>query len=248
MSRFIADADRARRERHGLADFESLWDGELDAVEEPNTGRGGWSSVFRLELEGSGYYLKRQSNYLTHTLHHPFGEPSFSREFRNISLYQKLGIPALHAVFYGEKKVNGERRAILMTRALDGWTDLDALLTQWAELSATQRLAILQACGQLARTLHKAGQVHGCFYPKHIFLRQAGNGFDAQLIDLEKNRRLVFGKRDRIKDLEPLLRRAGSWSETEVWSFLQSYVGSGGDPKDWRNRLGARRKHKEARH
>jgi hypothetical protein len=25
---------------------------QLDAVDEPNTGRGGWSSVFRLELEG----------------------------------------------------------------------------------------------------------------------------------------------------------------------------------------------------
>ena len=102
MSHFIAGTDQPLLARHGLADFQSLWDVQLDAVDEPNTGRGGWSSVFRLELEGSGFYLKRQSNYLTHTLHHPFGEPSFSREFRNISRYQKLGIPALQAVFFGE--------------------------------------------------------------------------------------------------------------------------------------------------
>jgi hypothetical protein len=67
---------------------------------------------------------------------------------------------------------------------------------------------ILQACGQLARTLHGAGQVHGCFYPKHIFLQATGDGYDAQLIDLEKTRPLLFGMRDRVKDLEPLLRRA----------------------------------------
>jgi len=247
MSVFIADADRALLERHGLADFDSLWDVELDAVDEPNTGRGGWSSVFRLELEGSGYYLKRQSNYLTRTLHHPLGEPSFSREFRNISLYQKLGIPALHAVFYGDKKVDGERRAILMTRALDGWTDLDTLLQGWAQLSATQRLAILQACGELARTLHQAGQVHGCFYPKHIFLRARADAYLAQLIDLEKTRKSLFGQRDRVKDLEPLLRRAPVWNEAEIREMLGAYLqaDSNGPQVDvWWQRLARRGSHK----
>lgn len=247
MSVFIADADRALLERHGLADFDSLWEVELDAVDEPNTGRGGWSSVFRLELEGSGYYLKRQSNYLTRTLHHPLGEPSFSREFRNISLYQKLGIPALHAVFYGDKKVDGERRAILMTRALDGWTDLDTLLQRWAELSAKQRLAILQACGELARTLHQAGQVHGCFYPKHIFLRARADVYLAQLIDLEKTRKSLFGQRDRVKDLEPLLRRAPVWNEAEIREMLGAYLqaDSNGPQVDaWWQRLAQRGSHK----
>ncbi len=62
--------------------------------------------------------------------------------------------------------------------------------------------AILKACGQLARTLHGAGQVHGCFYPKHIFLRQRREGWEAQLIDLEKTRPLLFGMRDRLRDLD----------------------------------------------
>jgi tRNA A-37 threonylcarbamoyl transferase component Bud32 len=247
MSVFIADADRALLERHGLADFDSLWEVELDAVDEPNTGRGGWSSVFRLELEGSGYYLKRQSNYLTRTLHHPLGEPSFSREFRNISLYQKLGIPALHAVFYGEKKVDGERRAVLMTRALDGWTDLDTLLQDWPTLAAKQRLAILQACGELARTLHQAGQVHGCFYPKHIFLRARADAYLAQLIDLEKTRRSLFGQRDRVKDLEPLLRRAPAWNEAEIRELLGAYLqadSNGPEVDAWWHRLARRGSHK----
>ncbi len=248
MKDFIAAEDRGVLQAHQLDSFDALWALELAAVDEPNTERGGYSSVSRLELDGVAYYLKRQTNYLTRSWLHPFGEPTFARELRNIQRYQTLGIPALRAAFFAERKVEGERRALLLTRALDGWQDLEHWLLDWTARDEKQRLAILRACGELARKLHDAKQMHGCFYPKHIFLRQAGSGFDAQLIDLEKNRRLVFGKRDRIKDLEPLLRRAGSWSETEVWSFLQSYVGSGGDPNDWRNRLGARRKHKEARH
>lgn len=81
MTDYMASADRALLQRHGLDDFEALWALELDAVDEPNTGRGGWSSVYRLELEGKGYYLKRQSDYLTRSLHKPFGEPTFAREF-----------------------------------------------------------------------------------------------------------------------------------------------------------------------
>ena len=127
MTDFMADADRALLERNGLADFDALWAVQLEAVDEPNTSGGGWSSVFRMDLEGQGYYLKRQSNYLTRTLHSPLGEPSFAREFRNIQRYKHIGIPALEAVFFGERKVPGERRAVLMTRALDGWNDLDSL-------------------------------------------------------------------------------------------------------------------------
>lgn len=250
MTDFLAAEDRALLERHGLGDFDALWAKELEAVDEPNTNRGGWSSVFRLELEGRGYYLKRQSNYLTRTLHRPLGEPSFAREFRTISHYRQLGIPALQAVFFGERKVAGEIRAILLTRALDGWNDLDSLLQQWPQLSAAQHAAILQACGLLARRLHAMRQVHGCFYPKHIFLQAIGGGYQAQLIDLEKTRPLLFGQRDRIKDLDPLLRRASVWSDDEVRELLATYLDqpvSSSMVDAWIQRLTVRRSHKETR-
>ncbi|PKH23939.1 lipopolysaccharide kinase [Pseudomonas sp. 43NM1] len=250
MTDFLAAEDRALLERHGLGTFDALWAKELEAVDEPNTAGGGWSSVFRLDLEGQGFYLKRQSNYLTRTLHAPFGEPSFAREFRNISRYQRMGIPALHAVFFGERKVAGEVRAILLTRALDGWDDLDSLLQRWADLSAAQHSAILQACGQLARRLHGVRQVHGCFYPKHIFLRASGDGYEAQLIDLEKTRPLLFGQRDRTKDLEPLVRRSPQWTPSQLRELLASYVEQPVDSPlvdSWLSRLTARRSHKETR-
>jgi hypothetical protein len=250
MTDFLAAEDRALLERHGLGTFDALWAKQLEAVDEPNTGRGGWSSVFRLVLEGHGYYLKRQSNYQMRTLHAPFGEPSFAREFRNISRYEKLGIPALQAAFFGERKVDGEVRAILLTRALDGWDDLDSLLQRWSELSAAQHSAILKACGQLARRLHGARQVHGCFYPKHIFLQATGDGYLAQLIDLEKTRPLLFGQRDRVKDLEPLLRRSPEWSEAQLRELLATYLDQSPDSSlidSWLVRLTARRSHKETR-
>ena len=250
MTDFLAEQDRALLERHGLGTFDALWAKQLEAVDEPNTAGGGWSSVFRLDLEGQGYYLKRQSNYLTRTLHAPFGEPSFAREFRNISRYRKLGIPALQAAFFGERKIDGEVRAILLTRALDGWSDLDSLLERWAQLSAAQHSAILKACGLLARRLHGVRQVHGCFYPKHIFLKAKADGYLAQLIDLEKTRPLLFGKRDRVKDLEPLLRRAPVWSTENVRSLLAAYLDQPADSAlvdAWLQRLSARRSHKGTR-
>jgi len=250
MSDFIADAEQALLERHGLASFDALWAVQLDPVDEPNTARGGYSQVFRLELEGKGFYLKRQRGYLTRTLHHPLGEPTFSREFRNIRRYHQWAIPALQAVYFGQRKLDGDQCAILMTRALDGWTDLDALLADWGSATASRRQSILAACGTLARTLHGAGQVHGCFYPKHIFLRQGANGHQAQLIDLEKTRAALFGRRDRVRDLEPLLRRAPMWQADDIRIFLAAYLNQ--EPasplvQDWLQRLTQRRTHKEGR-
>lgn len=250
MTDFMAAEDKALLERHGLGTFDALWSKQLDAVDEPNTNRGGWSSVFRMDLEGRGFYLKRQSNYLTRTLHRPFGEPSFAREFRNIRRYQALGIPALQAAFFGERKVAGEARAVLLTRALDGWDDLDSLLQQWSQLDDVQQRAIVSACGVLARRLHGVRQMHGCFYPKHIFLQATAGGYRAQLIDLEKTRPLLFGLRDRVKDLEPLLRRAQVWSPEHVRLLLATYLDQ---PQDsalvdtWIGRLNARRSDKESR-
>lgn len=247
MSDFVAAADRAVLESQGLASFDALWALQLEAVDAPNTERGGWSSVYRLELGGSAFYLKRQSNHLTRSLLHPWGEPTFAREFRNIQAYRRLGIPALQAAFFAERRVPGERRAILLTRALDGWRDLEYWLQSWSSTPVATRQAILRACGELAQRLHAAGQMHGCFYPKHIFLKADGEGFAAQLIDLEKTRPLLFGRRDRIKDLEPLLRRASAWSEAEVRELLLAYLGAAGELEGWWQKLGARRRHKETR-
>jgi hypothetical protein len=250
MSDFLAAEDAAVLERHNLATFEALWSLQLEAVDEPNTGRGGWSTVYRLNLEEASYFLKRQCNYLIHDLFHPFGEPTFAREFRNIRRYHALGIPALEAAFYGERRANGERQAILLTRALSDWRDLDSWLAAWPELPEATRHALLAAVGVLARVVHASGRIHGCFYPKHIFLKEEASGFATRLIDLEKTRLLLLGRKDRIKDLEPLLRRAPVWSEAEVGLFLAAYLNVSPESSEvtvWLSKLNIRRRSKEAR-
>jgi hypothetical protein len=244
---FIADQDRGILAAHQLDSFEALWALELEAVDEPNTERGGYSTVSRLVLGEHAYYLKRQTNHLTRSLARPFGEPTFARELRNIQRYQQLGIPALQAAFFAERKATGKHCALLLTRALDGWTDMYELLGQWPQFSAAQQQAIILAVAALAKQLHAAGQLHGCFYPKHIFLREQGEGFSACLIDLEKTRPMRLRRTDRIKDLETLLRRASVWEAAEVQLFLQHYLDEGEDLSLWSQRLGLRQQHKQAR-
>ena len=234
--------------RHQLDSFDALWELKLEAVDHPNTERGGWSSVSRLELDGQTFYLKRQRNHLTRSVLHPLGEPTFAREFRTIQQYEKLGIPALRAAWFGLRRIEGEQRAILVTHALEGWRDLAGWLECWEQVSGDERRAILGACGVLARTLHAAGQMHGCFYPKHIFLRRKGECFDACLIDLEKTRRLWLGRRDRIKDIEPLIRRTRHvWQPNEHMLLLQAYLGSSELARIWYGWLQVRISDKDSR-
>ncbi len=235
-------------QQHQLDSFDALWSLQLKAVDEPNTERGGWSSVAKLALGEQSFYLKRQINHLTRSLQRPLGEPTFAREMRNIQRYQQLGIPALRAAYFSQRKTSGQQQATLITYALEDWHDLNHWQKQWLELSSEQQQGIIQACAKLARTLHSSGQMHGCFYPKHIFLQEQATGFTAQLIDLEKTRPLLLGQRDRVKDLEPLFRRSRHvWGRAQIQLFLQSYLDQPADIPRWLQRLESRRKNKAAR-
>ncbi|MDR6357482.1 hypothetical protein Q3H58_004153 [Pseudomonas psychrotolerans] len=59
---------------------------------------------------------------------------------------------------------------------------------------------------------------------------------------------MLFGRRDRLRDLEPLLRRAPQWREADVARLLASYLQQPLDSavvRDWSQRLAGRRRHKE---
>jgi len=243
---FFAAADQLVLTRHGLADFDALWHWQGEPVDTPNTGRGGVSAVYRLQLDEHAYYLKRQRGHCTRSLRAPLGEPTFAREWRNIQRYQRLGLPTLDVAFFGVRGRGQTARAILLTRALVGFDDLDSFLTNWHGWPEPMRIDIVHACGELARRVHAAGLKHGCFYPKHIFLRETVDGWQTRVIDLEKSRRLLPGQRDRIADLEPLVRRATAWGGG-VREFLAAYLGSDKavDVGPWLARLTRRQRAKE---
>jgi hypothetical protein len=251
MIDFLAPDDRALLQKHGLDSFAALWNVPLTAVDEPNVKDDGWSRVFRLELEGIGFYLKRQSNYFTRSLQHPLGEPTLAREFRNIMRYQRLGIPSLQAAFYGESKVDGKHHAVLLTHALDDWGDLLGVLTDWPQMTAEVRQAIILACAKLIGHLHASGLRHGCLYPKHLFLRLQNGSWKGCLIDLEKTRRLWLSWRDQVRDLEAFLRNVAVWDDAEQELFLKLYLTasrSTGSVALWKDRLLRRRAAKGKSH
>ena len=174
--------------------FEAFWALEEDWFEPPNRRRGGWSGVIRFELPvpagGSvGMFLKRQENHLVRTPHHPLGEPSCTVEMRNLQILQRVGVPSLEPVYFGQRKVAGKRRALLMTRELRGFRPLDEWTAEWQvagwSRSAGVRRRLIAECATMLRRLHRAGLVHNALYPKHIFVRLDEHGdIDLRLIDL----------------------------------------------------------------
>lgn len=235
MKDFIAPECRPLLARHGLDRFSALWALELDAVDAPNTGRGGWSSVSRLELRDEhgkmhAFYLKRQIDHLSRSLLHPLGEATFAREFRNIQRYRKLDIPALQAAYFGQRKIAGKVCALLLTHALDDYRPLDTWMQDWHALSRAQRNALIDAAADLVGRLHSAGQLHNCLYPKHIFIRLPnadGTTPAACLIDLEKTRRTLRGRRSGLRDLDTLNRHSGTLSRSDRLRFLLRYCNIG---------------------
>ncbi|MDR0997311.1 MAG: lipopolysaccharide kinase InaA family protein [Zoogloeaceae bacterium] len=202
----VSPEARALLAAHGLDDFEALWRLDLPLVDLPNTERGGSSRVSRLDVGEAAFYLKRQLNYLTHSLHAPLGEPTFARECRMIARYAAACVPALQMAYYGERRLPEGRAAILLTWALTGWQDFGAWLARWQALPSEKKSALLAAAGHLIARLHAAFLCHGACYPKHLFVRENGNAFKACFIDLEKTRPRFLLCRDRIKDLEQFTR------------------------------------------
>ncbi|MDR2637819.1 MAG: lipopolysaccharide kinase InaA family protein [Zoogloeaceae bacterium] len=248
MNDFVSPLDRPLLDKAGLLAFDVLWNLALTPVDQPNVDRGGWSSVCRLDLPEQGYYLKRQTNHLTRSLAHPFGEPTLAREFRHIRRYAERDVPAMTAAFFGTRRDAEGYHAILLTRALSGWRDLGAWLEDWENLPAGTRQGLVAACGDLARRLHDAGLIHGCFYPRHTFVQEKDGRFTACLIDLEKTRRLWFPRRDRVKDLEQFIRHAPQFSAAEIDMLLGAYLQAspqGAQVARWKKWLQARKIRKE---
>lgn len=227
---FIATDALDTLQRHRLDSFEALWGLNAELVDVPNDDRGGHSSVCRVMLEDANgrpqlFYLKRQSNYLIRHLRRPLGEMTAAREFYNIGRFARLGIPTLEAACYSERRQGGERQALLLTRALDGYLPLDDWFDRWPELEHRQQTALLTAAARLIALLHARSIVHNCLYPKHIFLGQWEDGVGARLIDLEKSRAHIFARWGRVRDLDALNRHSTAPRRTQRLRFILLYLG-----------------------
>jgi hypothetical protein len=221
---------------NGLIGFDALWGLDAQWFEAPNQRRGGWSGVSRCELQlptgGTvALFLKRQENHGTRSLLHPMsGVPTFLREFRRIMSYRQHEIPTLEPVYFGMRGKGRNQRAILATEELTGYVSLEDRVQAWGRNGVpprADRRRILMAVAELLKKMHAHGIRHGCFFPKHVFIRVTPDGsVDARVIDLEKSRRRPLRVMCALRDLYSLSHYSPSvWSRTDRLWFFKQYLG-----------------------
>lgn len=236
MKDFINPRWRSILAHNQLDSFDALWRLEADWFEVPNQRRGGWSGVCRCEFElpeggKVAVFLKRQENHGARSLRHPLsGEPTFLREFKRIMSYRECDVPSLEPVFFGMRGRDKNQRAILVTEELAGFVSLDECVRRWAERgmpSRAERFRVLDAVACLTRKMHASRIRHGCYYPKHVFVRiNADESVEARVIDLEKSRRHPLRVMCALRDLHSLNYYSQSvWSRTDRLRFLEKYLG-----------------------
>jgi hypothetical protein len=217
-----------------LDGFNSLWELQAEWFEPPNERRGGWSGVARIELDlpGGGreaVFLKRQENHTRRTFSNLiFGEPTFAGEIKNILLLSQAGVPTMDPLYYGQRKVDGKWRAILVTRELAGFRSLIELADEWNrgdwKKSIPARRKLITVLATVIRNMHEHKLVHNSLHPKHVFVRLTEGGPpEVALIDLEKMRRTISVKSAMLRDLDSLNRRAYAFGRTDRVRFLTSY-------------------------
>lgn len=196
-------------------DFAGWWAVPGEWVEAPNERRNGWSGMMRYRIGDTVYYVKKQHNHLYHSWRHPLGWPTTDREYANLRRLQALGIGAPEAVFNGVQRNADGLDGVLVTKELQGYTDLAAQ----QGLSAEQRRVLAQTVGALVGRMHRAHLQHSCLYDKHIMVRWAGETPEVALIDLEKLRIPYLPWRAARHDLDQLRRHQRLWDEEE-WAIL----------------------------
>jgi hypothetical protein len=209
---------------NNLNSFDAIWNLKTDWFEEPNIRRGGWSGVVKLGLETPqgkvDIFIKRQENHISKTFFHPFrGIATFQKEFHNILRLNYHKIPTLELIYFGQRNL----QVILITKSLDGYCALDS--TELASLNQVDKRALLLKVATATTAMHQCRFQHNCFYPKHIFVKQADGQWDVRFIDLEKLKRTVLKKQAVIRDLSTLHRHANeNWTIKDRVYFFKAYV------------------------
>lgn len=239
---FHSENERELLAQNGLGSFESLWASEGHFIEEPNYRRGGWSGIILHEIRFKNgqplkIIIKRQENHTFRSLLHPLrGAPTFCREYKNICRLEKKGIPTLESLYYGERKKNGNLQAVLVVRFLDGYRNLDDILTEAGTDENFNLKSVIDPVAGMTAKIHSFRFQHSCLYGKHIFIKTKKNcPADVRLIDLEKMHFGLSRFSIAVHDLGALYRHA-PWPGDSWRLFLQNYLSKAG-MKGKENRL-----------
>jgi len=217
-----------------MTDFDAVWGKQIEWFEAPNTCRGGWSGVGRVELAGKdgsvmATFLKKQKNHKQKTLLHPFrGIPTFEREFDMLRYLTWRGLKTPEVMLFAQGK-DGKFKTTLMTKELSNYISLEFLTSQlFADGRPTlhEQNTLLKAVASYTRRLHDIKVQHRAFYPKHLFIKQIPNALPkVAVIDLEKARINLIPAFRSLMDLAALHRHAEHWSKTRRLYFYLQYLG-----------------------
>lgn len=217
---------------HGLLTWQDWWTRDIQWYEAPNQRRGGWSGVGQLVLQDDDggqttWFVKKQQNHGRRTWRHPLtGEPTFRREWQRLQALSADGIGVPQAVMYAEKHATGTQQAILVTKQLADYQDLDQILQHWSVMTVGERRGLLSALATQLRQFHDYGWVHRALYPKHIFVCRTVVPPQMALIDLEKTRQTRCAWRRARFDLAALQRHTVALSRHERLYFFRVYMGA----------------------
>lgn len=176
--------------RSEIKEFTHWWDMSGEWVEPPNQRRGGMSGVQRIELNGETLYVKRMTHHLFHSWRYPFGRPTIVREIQVLNEMKRAGINVPDIVYGKALKIDGEWRALLVTREMTGFCSI----AEWYQRRKSAPCApethreMLRQVAQAFHRMHRIHRQHGCCYVRHIFVK-TDDTVEAGFLDLEKSRR-----------------------------------------------------------
>jgi hypothetical protein len=228
---FISQPYHALLTRHGLCTPDDFWNLPWDWVETPNRRRNGWSGASRYtfvdtEMGHVSIFVKRQENHTYWSLRHPFrGRPTFFRDFCNIWRLERIGVPTVEPVFYGERRGSGSKRqAVLATIALEGYSPLSRLFHN-SSLAAPARQEILHRLADTLQLMHRHHWQHNSLSSNHVMVKwEEDHKVDLRILDLEKMRRTFRPIDAAARDLEKFIRSTPTLTMDEHAAFLFYYT------------------------
>lgn len=190
-------------------------------------------SVFRFELEGRAFYLKRNRLHrveLFKTLSRGKLPPrSAYQEWNAIQIVAQAGIPTVKPAAFGERSRCGfETASFTLTEELYGARPLDEVLEKSPPSGGGFRgkRKLIRALAALAKKFHAQGMNHQDFYLNHFFIDERGG---LSLLDLQRvQKRPSLPEYYRIKDLAQLAfsaRRFPWISRSDHLRFFLAYRG-----------------------
>lgn len=162
------------------------------------------SNVHRVEIDGTGYYVKRYTQ-AGKGLRRFMGRSRIRAEWENMLFFHKIGVPAAKVVAYGEEKnIGAMTRGALITEEVKNTKDLKIMVSarsphirdrKWME-------EVIKQVALITRALHSHRFIHTDLKWRNILVTQCDNP-KVFLIDCPAGA-IVFPflfERGRIKDL-----------------------------------------------